>query len=125
MIFNVIFLLYFNCKLVKIIYIFDENDYFHYHKNVSKLARGSYCFACAYADEVFDLLFGDSSNSSLCDFCPLKTSNKNYCLGGLYRQYTLAKNNIERSYYAKKIRDLPLNPIFNFKDVVEKTNKSV
>ena len=50
---------------------------------------------------------------------PLKADNRKLCLGGLHSKWVDAKG--DKKYklaakYAKQIRDLPLNPMYNFKD---------
>ena len=94
----------------------DENKrkYFHEYPKQQSLAGYSRCFACAYADDVSDILNFHGEN---CELCPFNIDNHDDCLNGLYESYVSANSNTRRTEYAKKIRDLPLNPMFNFKDV--------
>ena len=58
-----------------------------------------------------------------CMYCPMKLKNNGNCFDGLYDQWNgwLRTNSpdrfTKRIKLAEKIRDLPLNPMYNFKDV--------
>ena len=87
------------------------DDYFAVYPNETHLSGKYQSFACAYADKVTDTLRIPKS----CYYCPLKANHKGVCLNGLFMSWCFNINK-EASKYAKQIRDLPLNPMFNFKD---------
>lgn len=84
-----------------------------------KLSGPFNCFACAYADKVAEKLKYPYIS---CIFCPLKskTDKSEDCCQGLYNKWCDAqynKNYKASAKYAKKIRDLPLDKMYNFEDV--------
>ena len=80
------------------------------------------CYACDYAIKVQDVLDPDL-NQSYCSFCPLKHNSNLPCLNGLYNKYVnchadLHYDKAKLREYALSIRDMKLNPMYNFKDSV-------
>ena len=95
-----------------------KTDFLKLYPEYDELSGPFNCFACAYADEVGEKL---KSHYISCKFCPLETKNdkSSDCCKGLYNKWVGAqsdKNYKDSAKYARKIRDLPLNKMFNFED---------
>lgn len=93
-----------------------KDDYFELYPDEVPIAGFYDCFACEYA---FSVIKNIRKYRDMCKFCPLKADNRKLCLGGLHSKWVDAKG--DKKYklaakYAKQIRDLPLNPMYNFKD---------
>lgn len=95
-----------------------KGDFLKLYPEYNELAGPFNCFACAYADKVGEKL---KFHYSSCKFCPLETKNdkSSDCCKGLYNKWIYArydKNYKASAKYAKMIRDLPLNKMYNFED---------
>ena len=98
----------------------DKYDYFDLYPDEKEFALDYECFACAYNEHVIDKLSIRCRNE--CFYCPFEVKNEVYtekcCLGGRYKGWLQNSDDLkQRSEYARQIRDLPLNPMYNFKDV--------
>ena len=93
-----------------------RSDYFKLYPGEKHLAGKYEDFACKYAKNVSNRI-SEVYGESKCKYCPLKGSSNGelHCPGDLFFFWTFAQGK-DRIIYAKKIRDLKLNPMFNFKD---------
>lgn len=95
-----------------------KSHYFAQFPDELKYAGDAVCHACDYAIKVRAIL-NTKCRHPRCDFCPFKLDSRtsDLCLNGKYDDWfngTVDK----RAEYAKQIRDMKLNPMYNFKDSV-------
>ena len=98
----------------------NKDDYFNIHC-IHEIPEAG-CYACDYVTKVKDGLDPDVK-TLFCSFCPLIHNTHSLCLNGLYNKYINSHgpgsyDNAKRREYAMLIRDMKLNPMYNFKDSV-------
>ena len=101
-----------------------KEDYFdEFPEYYSKVNHYSKCYACDYASKIHSIL-DPKSIKSVCVFCPLRINGYFLCLNGLYNKYVQSYepggyyDKANRKESAMLIRDMELNPMYNFKDSV-------
>ncbi len=93
-----------------------KSHYFAQFPAELNYAGDAVCHACDYAIKVRAIL-NTKFRHPRCDFCPFKLDSRpsDRCLNGKYDDWfngTVDK----RAEYAKQIRDMKLNPMYNFED---------
>ena len=97
----------------------DSFEWYNAHPRWKRLTRSSSGFACEYVRQVTRKLAG--TDGMLCWVCPFKFTWNKSCLGGLLEDCLYnAKDRVKR---AEQIRDLPLNPIYNFNGEIHNAKK--
>jgi hypothetical protein len=92
----------------------DVLAYFKFH--IPRKIPYQTSYACDYAIKVQGIL-NPSFRKHPCLFCPFNASLDKFCLNGIYPLYASATRD-DKHKYAMLIRDMELNPMYNFKDSV-------